>query len=50
MMIITEYANPPIPIRTWDWSAVFYGYEPGEPIGWGSTEQEAIDDLEESCK
>jgi len=43
--IITEYVCPPIPIRTSDWSAVREGYEPGDPIGMGRTEADAIDDL-----
>jgi hypothetical protein len=43
--IITNHVFPPIPIRAFDWSAVRDGYEPGMPIGWGSTEQDAIDDL-----
>lgn len=42
----TEYVFPPIPIREYDWSAVDDNtYEPGCPIGWGSTEQAAVDDL-----
>lgn len=45
MKIITEYVNPPIPIRYCDWSAVTDDYEPGDPIGRGETEQEAINDL-----
>lgn len=44
--IITEFVYPPIPIRSFDWSAVFDGYEPDEPIGWGATEAEAIADLQ----
>lgn len=43
----TEHVYPPIPVREWDWSAVddktYDG--PGNPIGWGRTEQAAIDDL-----
>ena len=46
MTIITEYDPPPIPIRLFDWSAIDDDtYEPGCPIGWGATEQEAINDL-----
>lgn len=42
----TENVYPPIPVRQWDWSAVDDNtYEPGCPIGWGRTEQAAIDDL-----
>lgn len=43
--IITEFINPPIPIRHFDWAAHFHGYEPGEPIGYGATEEDAIADL-----
>ena len=45
LKIVTTYVHPPIPVRQFDWSAVRDGYEPGAPIGWGSTEQAAIDDL-----
>jgi hypothetical protein len=41
--IVTEYVNPPIPARAWDWRATFENYEPGDSIGTGKTEQEAID-------
>ena len=49
-VIITSYDWPPIPIRFMDWSAVYDGYDGAtdagfQPIGHGSTEQEAIDDL-----
>lgn len=43
--IITEFVNPPIPWRGDDWSAVRDGYEPGNPIGRGKTETEAVTDL-----
>ncbi len=43
--IRTHYEHPPIPPREFDWSAVFDGYEAGDPIGRGPTEQAAIDDL-----
>ena len=43
--IETSFVYPPIPIRTCDWQATFDNYEPGDPIGWGATEQEAIEDL-----
>ncbi len=42
----TQYDPPPIPIRTWDWSA-WYGDQDGDTIyGHGATETEAIADLE----
>lgn len=43
--IRTENIFPPIPLHQCDWSAVFEDYEPGGPIGYGETEQGAIDDL-----
>lgn len=45
--IVTEYVYPPIPERQFDWIATYEGYEPGEPIGYGSTEAEAIRDLKD---
>lgn len=45
MKIITNFVYPPIPLRYFDWSAVTDNYEGGDPIGYGSTEQEAINDL-----
>lgn len=47
MNIKTSYAITPIPLRCCDWSAIdddTYDGE-GSPIGYGATEQEAIDDL-----
>lgn len=43
--IKTSFDYPPIPVRCCDWSATLDGYEPGEPLGRGATEQEAISDL-----
>jgi len=43
--IVTNNIYPPIPDRRFDWSAVTDNYEPDCPIGYGRTEQEAIDDL-----
>lgn len=46
MRIVTSNIFPPIPVRTMDWSAVDDDtYDGSGPIGWGETEQEAIDDL-----
>lgn len=47
--INTEYVFPPIPIRIYDWRATFDGYEPGDSMGYGATEQEAIADLLDVC-
>ena len=45
--IITEHIYPPIPIRNYDWSAIRADYDEGDLIGYGRTEQEAIDNLKE---
>ena len=45
--IITIYSPPPIPVRTYDWSAIRQGYDAGDHIGYGETEQQAINDLKE---
>jgi len=47
MKINTSHDYPPIPDRRYDWSATFDGYEPGDLIGYGATEVEAIADLKE---
>ena len=44
--IETQRLYPPIPHGTYlPWTATREGYEPGEPMGWGHTEEEAIADL-----
>ena len=47
--IITTFILPPIPIRDFDWQATFDDYDGAEdskcPMGFGSTEQEAINNL-----
>lgn len=43
--IITSYDPKPIPVCNYDWSATVDGYEPGDPIGWGETEDVAVRDL-----
>ena len=47
--IVTSFVYPPIPIRSCDWQAHFDGDEPDDDgrmlVGYGSTEQEAINDL-----
>jgi hypothetical protein len=57
MKIRTTHVYPPIPVRSFDWSAVdddTYdadcdqdGFFSTSPIGWGATEAEAIADLKE---
>ena len=44
--IRTEYEPKPIPFRCFDWMAWYEGYEDeGMAVGYGATEQEAIEDL-----
>lgn len=47
MTIHTSFIHPAIPIRSHDWCATFDNYEPGDAIGYGETEQAAIEDLME---
>jgi hypothetical protein len=44
--ILTHYEPIPIKARGFDWSATFGSWERENPIGWGSTEAEAIADLQ----
>lgn len=48
--IVTDYWMKPIPMRQFDWSATTDNYEEGHPIGFGSTEQEAIANLKEQLE
>ncbi len=43
--IETRYIYPPIPDRNYDWEAAREWWDLGDPIGYGPTEQAAIDDL-----
>ena len=43
--IVTDYWAKPVPLRQFDWTATFDDYEGGGPIGYGRTEQDAINDL-----
>jgi hypothetical protein len=43
--ISTAYWAKPIPTRSHDWQATFGDYDAGDPMGFGATEMEAIDDL-----
>jgi hypothetical protein len=36
---------PPIPITDFDYEATYEGFDLGDPVGYGATEQEAIDSL-----
>jgi len=48
--IITDYVNPPIPIRHFDWAAWIDGQEEHGPYGHGRTEAEAIAQLKEAIE
>jgi hypothetical protein len=45
VMVVTDYWAKPIPSRHHDWTATLDGYEPGEPVGYGESEADAIYDL-----
>ena len=45
--IITKPIYPPIPDNNHDWEAYYDGWDIGDPIGYGATEQEAINDLKD---
>lgn len=45
--IKTTYDPPPIPIRDFDWCASVFCDDGDKMCGWGRTEKEAIDDLEQ---
>lgn len=45
MKVVTEFINPPIPLRRFDWQAHIPGQEEHGPVGQGQTEVEALRDL-----
>ena len=45
MIVRTSFEYPPIPVRGMDWQAYVDGYEPGDALGHGATEEEAIAEL-----
>lgn len=47
MNIKTVYDPKPIPDRRFDWTAFNAEYEPGDSIGFGATEEEAIADYKQ---
>lgn len=47
MRVVTIYDPPPIPDRRFDWKVIWDGYEGGDPMAFGSTEQEAIENFKE---
>jgi hypothetical protein len=50
LTIHTSYDPKPIPIRGYDWSAIEDSYEPGMPVGYGRTEEKALEDLLEQLE
>ena len=44
--IITTYVKPPVPSRSWDYSAHFDSEEENGPVGWGRDISEALEDLQ----
>ena len=44
----TQFINPPIPIRSFDWIAWFDGEEDSSFTGHGKTEEEAKNNLKDS--
>jgi hypothetical protein len=47
--LVTSNIHPPIPLRDYDWCAFRQGYEPGDTIGYGETEEAAINDFYEKA-
>ena len=45
-MVEFQYVFPPIEVRDYDWSATLPGYEPGDAIGYGPTQEAAQADLQ----
>jgi hypothetical protein len=45
MKIVTRYDQLPIETRSFDWTATMDNYHPGDPVGKGQTEKDAIGDL-----
>jgi hypothetical protein len=48
LIIVTQFVNPPIPIRNRDWCAYYWGWEESRRYGWGKTKEEAIQDLKDN--
>jgi hypothetical protein len=45
--IVTRYGAKPIPARQFDWEAWYEGEEEGGPMGYGPTEEAALQDLKD---
>lgn len=43
--IEVERIDPPIPVRDYDFRATFKGYDMDDPIGYGPTEWDALNNL-----
>lgn len=50
IQIDTAPMNPAIPLRNFDWVASEQNYDLGRPLGFGRTEQDAINDLLEQLE
>jgi hypothetical protein len=52
LVIHTSFDCPPVPVRSFDWSAVTddYAGEDGDPIGRGETQWDAVRDLIEQLE
>lgn len=51
MNILTRYYAKPIPNRNFDWQAIDDDtYDIGQPIGFGRTEAEAVEDLKQQIE
>ena len=48
--IVTVNIYPPIPVRTFDWTAYYDGDEEAGPAGYGATEEAAVRDLLEQVE
>ncbi len=48
--ILTVFVCPPIPVRSFDWSACETDADEDSPIGWGRTADESIADLLQQIK
>ena len=45
--IVTDYDFVPGPTRSYDWAAYRADWDLGDPMGYGETEEDAIEDLKE---
>ena len=48
--IVTQHDTKPVPSKDYDWEAFREDWDLDEPIGYGKTEQEAVNDLLEREK